>query len=136
MHGSSHTSVAAALSLAGPGVSTRRVQVTSAPGPTSFGACCPPGDPCPQAPLSDGGTLGICSAAAAAIAKSLQSDSVRPHRWQPTRLLCPWDSPGKNTGVGCHFLLQVCAQDFAALFTNKNVKKKKKVGGLPWCSSG
>ena len=34
------------------------------------------------------------------------SDSVWPHRWQPTRLLCPWDSPGKNTGVGCHFLLQ------------------------------
>ena len=34
------------------------------------------------------------------------SDSVRPHRWQPTRLLCPWDSLGKNTGVGCHFLLQ------------------------------
>ena len=34
------------------------------------------------------------------------SDSVRPHRWQPTRLLCPWDSPGKNTRVGCHFLLQ------------------------------
>ena len=34
------------------------------------------------------------------------SDSVRPHRWQPTRLPCPWDSPGKNTGVGCHFLLQ------------------------------
>src|SRR5574340_2802 len=34
------------------------------------------------------------------------SDSVRPHRLQPTRLLCPWDSPGKNTGVGCHFLLQ------------------------------
>ena len=31
---------------------------------------------------------------------------MRPHRWQPTRLLCPWDSPGKNTGVGCHFLLQ------------------------------
>ena len=34
------------------------------------------------------------------------SDSVRPHRLQPTRLPCPWDSPGKNTGVGCHFLLQ------------------------------
>ena len=34
------------------------------------------------------------------------SDSVRPHRQQPTRLLCPWDSPGKNTGVGCYFLLQ------------------------------
>ena len=34
------------------------------------------------------------------------SDSVRPHRLQPTRLPRPWDSPGKNTGVGCHFLLQ------------------------------
>ena len=34
------------------------------------------------------------------------SDSVRLHRWQSTRLPCPWDSPGKNTGVGCHFLLQ------------------------------
>ena len=31
------------------------------------------------------------------------SDSVRPHRRQPTRLPRPWDSPGKNTGVGCHF---------------------------------
>ena len=34
------------------------------------------------------------------------SDSVRPHRRQPTRLPRPWDFPGKNTGVGCHFLLQ------------------------------
>ena len=34
------------------------------------------------------------------------SDSVWPHRRQPTRLPHPWDSPGKNTGVGCHFLLQ------------------------------
>ena len=31
---------------------------------------------------------------------------MRPNRRQPTRLPCPWDSPGKNTGVGCHFLLQ------------------------------
>ena len=39
--------------------------------------------------------------------KSLQScPTVRPHRRQPTRLPRPWDSPGKNTGVGCHFLLQ------------------------------
>ena len=37
---------------------------------------------------------------------SVVSDSVRPHRWQPTRLPCPWDSPGKNTGVDCHFFLQ------------------------------
>ena len=31
---------------------------------------------------------------------------MRPHRWQATRLPRPWDSPDKNTGVGCHFLLQ------------------------------
>ena len=43
---------------------------------------------------------------AAAAAKSLQSHSVWPHRRQPIRLPCPWDSPGKNTGVGCHFPLQ------------------------------
>ena len=34
------------------------------------------------------------------------SDSARSHRQQPTRLSRPWDSPGKNTGVGCHFLHQ------------------------------
>ena len=34
------------------------------------------------------------------------SDSVRPHSQQPTWLLSPWESPGKNTRVGCHFLLQ------------------------------
>ena len=54
--------------------------------------------------------LAYCIVAAAA-AKSLQScptlsDSVRPRRRQPTRLPRPWDSPGKNTGVSCHFLLQ------------------------------
>ena len=43
------------------------------------------------------------------------SDSVRPHRWQPTRLPRPWDSPGKNTGVGCHFLLQFSCIDSAIL---------------------
>ena len=45
--------------------------------------------------------------APAAAAKSLQScPTVGPQRRQPVRFLCPWDSPGKNTGVGCHFLLQ------------------------------
>ena len=34
------------------------------------------------------------------------SNSVQPHKRQPTRLPCPWNSPGKNTGVGRHFLLQ------------------------------
>ena len=37
---------------------------------------------------------------------SVMSDSLWPYGLQPTRLLCSWDSPGKNTGVGCHFLLQ------------------------------
>ena len=40
------------------------------------------------------------------LSRSVVSDSVRPHRWQPTRLPGPWDSPGKYTGVGCHFLFQ------------------------------
>ena len=44
---------------------------------------------------------------AAAAAKSLQlCPTLRPQRRQPTRLPRPWDSPGKNTGVHCHFLLQ------------------------------
>ena len=48
----------------------------------------------------------MTGAAAAATVASVVSDSVRPQRRQPTRLPCPWDSPGKNTGVGGHFLLQ------------------------------
>ena len=39
-------------------------------------------------------------------ARTVKSDTLRPHRLQPTRLLCPWDCPGKKTGVGGHFLLQ------------------------------
>ena len=49
---------------------------------------------------------GCTAAAAAAAAKSLQScPTLRPRRRQSTRISCPWDSPGKNTGVGCYFLL-------------------------------
>ena len=51
--------------------------------------------------------LYISTFHAATAAKSLQScPTLRPHRWQPTRLPHRWDSPGKSTGVGCHFLLQ------------------------------
>ena len=47
------------------------------------------------------------SFAAAAAAESLQScPTLQPHGWQPPRLPHPWDSPGKNTGAGCHVLLQ------------------------------
>ena len=53
------------------------------------------------------GSLFSTSSPAAAAAASPQSyPTLRPHGLQPTRLLHPWDSPGKNTGVGCHFLLQ------------------------------
>ena len=37
---------------------------------------------------------------------SVMSNSLRPHGLLPTRLLCPWEFPGKRTGVGCHFLIQ------------------------------
>ena len=49
-------------------------------------------------------TVGCCCCCCQVA--SVVSDSVRPHRRQPTRLPRPWDSPGKNTGVGCHLLLQ------------------------------
>ena len=42
----------------------------------------------------------------ALLSHSVMSDSLQPHGLQPTRLLCPWDFPSKNTGVGCYFLLQ------------------------------
>ena len=73
----------------------------------SFLTLCDPMDCSPSGSFIHG-ILQATLAAAAAAAKyaSVMSDSVRPHRWQPTRLLRPWDSPGKNTGVGCHFLLQ------------------------------
>ena len=48
------------------------------------------------------GVMGMTSCSDA----SVVSDSLQPHGLQPARLLCPWDSPGKNTGVGCHALLQ------------------------------
>ena len=60
------------------------------------------GLPCPPGDLPNRGILIISCCCIA----SVMSDSVRPHGLQPTRLLRPWDSPGKNTGMGCHFLLQ------------------------------
>ena len=41
------------------------------------------------------------------VSHSVVSDSLQPHGLQPARLVCPWDFPGKNTWVGCHFLLSV-----------------------------
>ena len=52
---------------------------------------------------------------------SVVSNSVQPHRWQPTRLLCPQDSSGKNTGVSCHFLLQY-ADDSTLMAESEELK--------------
>ena len=43
---------------------------------------------------------------ACVLSSSVTTDSLWPRGLQPSRLLCPWDFPGKNTGVGCYFLLQ------------------------------
>ena len=55
------------------------------------------------------------------------SDSVQPHRRQPTRLPHPWDSPGKNTGVGCHFLLQ-CRK----VKSESEVASRVRLLATPW----
>jgi len=58
------------------------------------------------------------------------SDSVRPHRQQPTRLLHPWGSPGKNTGVGCHFLLQ-----FRKVKSEREVVSHVRLLATPWTAA-
>ena len=52
------------------------------------------------------GEMGNCCVCVCVCARSVVSYSLWPHGLQPTRLLCPWNFTGKNTGVGCHFLLQ------------------------------
>ena len=47
----------------------------------------------------------VCVCVCVYISHLVMSDSLQPHGLYPTSLLCPWDSLGKNTGVGCHFLL-------------------------------
>ena len=56
--------------------------------------------------MRDSRSFASCFFCCCCCVASVVSDSVWPRRWQPTRLPHPWDSPGKNTGVGCHFLLQ------------------------------
>ena len=54
--------------------------------------------------------------------RSVVSDSSRPHGLQPTMLLCPWDFPGKSTGVGCHCLLRFMCILTVKLNTNFRIK--------------
>ena len=51
-------------------------------------------------------SFSLCFYSCAVLSHSVVPSSLRPHGLQPARLLCPWDSPSKNTGVGCHALLQ------------------------------
>ena len=78
----------------------------------------PPGTPVPG--ILQARTLGWVAISFSNAWKwscSVVSDSSQPHGLQPTRLLRPWDFPGKSTGVGCHCLLPSSATD--ALFTTK-----------------
>ena len=74
----------------------------------------PPGSSVPgilQARILEG--VAISFSNACMHAKLLQScPTLRPYGQQPSRLLCPQDSPGKNTGVGCHFLLPLLLLEF------------------------
>ena len=67
------------------------------------------------------------------------SDSLQPHGLQPTRFLCPWDFPGKNTGVGCHFLLRgiflaqgltpgLLHADRVTMWVTREVRNKREPG--------
>ena len=58
------------------------------------------------------------------------SDSVQPQRRQPTRLPRPWDSPGKNTGVGCHFLLQCMKVE-----SESEVAQSCRLLATPWTAA-
>ena len=61
---------------------------------------------------------------------SVVSDSAQPYRWQPTRLPRPWDSPGKNTGVGCHFLLQCMKVE-----SESEVAQSCPTSATPWTAA-
>ena len=61
---------------------------------------------CLAAPWENMGLLKKANSSCSSVSHSVVSDFVQPHGLQSARLLCPWGSPRKNTGVGCHFLLK------------------------------
>ena len=63
------------------------------------------------------------------------SDSLRPHRQQPSKLCCPWGSPGKNTEVGCHFLLQCIKVKSESEVTQSSLTLRDPMDCSPPCSS-
>ena len=71
---------------------------------TAPGLSCSMWDLVPWPGTEPGSPVGEHSLSYLVCLCSVTSDSVWPYGMWPTRLLCPWGSPGKNTGVGCHFL--------------------------------
>ena len=75
--------------------------------------------------------------------RSVVSDSLRPHGLQPTRLLRPWDFPGKSTGVGCHRLLRSLVQSWVEIMSLSHKpldsyfkqKWRPSAGSETWCFS-
>ena len=61
------------------------------------------------------------------VSLSVVSDSLQCHGLRPARLLCPWDSPGKNTGAGCHSLLQ---EIFLTQGSNPGLLHCRQIGGV------
>ena len=74
-----------------------------------------------EGPLEEG--MATHSSEYSCVSCSVVYDSLRPHGLQPTRLLCPWDFPGKNTGVGCHFLLHQLKVLLASISLSKWLDK-------------
>ena len=83
----------------------------------------PPGSPVPgilQARILEWVAISFSNAWKWKWSRSVVSDPQRPHGLQPTRLLHPWDSPGKSTGVGCHCLLRAYLTIFPMWFNILN----------------
>ena len=66
------------------------------------------------------------------VSRSVVSDSLRPHGLQPARLLSPWDSPGKNTGVDCHSTYIIWASLVTQMVKNLPAMKETQVQALGW----
>ena len=70
-----------------------------------------------------------CKKCMKSVSHSVLSNSLQHHGLQPTRLLCPWNSPGKNTGVGCYFLLQ-------GIFLTQGIKPRSPALQVVCCIAG
>ena len=69
------------------------------------------------------------------VSHSVMSNSVQTHGEEPTKLFCPWDSPGKNTGVGCYVLLQeIFPTQHLYIYTYIHIKNTARLSTSKFCS--